>query len=302
MTWARSSNGVAFAGSSVAQLSTARLLSEVGGVRMLGAERFLVNRQRALVERLGLRIGARGVIQHGEIVERRRRCPDARGRAPSRGSPARAGRAARPWRRRRWRRYSPARLLSDGGGVRMLGAERLLADRQRALVERLGLGVGAGGSVQHGEIVERAWRCPDARGRAPSRGSPARAGRAARPSRRRPWRRYSTARLLSAGGGVRMLGAERLLADRQRALVERLGLRVGARGVVQHGEIVERRWRCPDARGRAPSRGSPARAGRAARPSRRRRWREYSAARLLSEVAVSGCSGPSAFSRIASAR
>ena len=51
----------------------------------------------------------------------------------------------------------------------MLGAERLLADRQRALVERLGLRVGAGGLVQRGEIVER-------------------------------------------GGGVGMLGAERLLA------------------------------------------------------------------------------------------
>jgi hypothetical protein len=37
----------------------------------------------------------------------------------------------------------------------MLGAECLLADRQRPLVERLGLRVGTGGEVQLGEIVER---------------------------------------------------------------------------------------------------------------------------------------------------
>ena len=56
-----------------------------------------------------------------------------------------------------------------------------------------------------------------------------------------------------------MFGAERPLTDGKRALVERLGLRVGAGGLVQQGEIVEER-------------------------------------------AVSGCSGPSAFSMIASAR
>ena len=37
----------------------------------------------------------------------------------------------------------------------MLGAQRLLADRERPLVERLGLGVGTGGVVEIGEVVER---------------------------------------------------------------------------------------------------------------------------------------------------
>ena len=52
----------------------------------------------------------------------------------------------------------------------MLGAERFLADRQRALIERLGLARRRPWhAVEFGEIVERAWRCRDARGRAPSR-------------------------------------------------------------------------------------------------------------------------------------
>ena len=38
----------------------------------------------------------------------------------------------------------------------MLGAERLLADRDGALEERLGLGVAAGGLVELGEVVEPA--------------------------------------------------------------------------------------------------------------------------------------------------
>ena len=37
----------------------------------------------------------------------------------------------------------------------MVGAERLLRDRQRALEERLGVGVAALGSVQLGQVVER---------------------------------------------------------------------------------------------------------------------------------------------------
>jgi hypothetical protein len=36
----------------------------------------------------------------------------------------------------------------------MLWAQRLLADRQSALVERLGLGVAAGGPVELGEAVK----------------------------------------------------------------------------------------------------------------------------------------------------
>ncbi len=47
-------------------------------------------------------------------------------------------------------------IVEREGDVGMLGAERLFSDRQRTLVERLGLRVGAGGTVQLGEIVERA--------------------------------------------------------------------------------------------------------------------------------------------------
>jgi hypothetical protein len=46
-------------------------------------------------------------------------------------------------------------IVKRGGGVRMLGVERLLSYRQRAFVERLGLPIGADGGVQLGEIVER---------------------------------------------------------------------------------------------------------------------------------------------------
>ena len=38
-----------------------------------------------------------------------------------------------------------------------------------------------------------------------------------------------------------MLGAERLLPDRERALIERLGLGVAALGIVEHGQVVEAR-------------------------------------------------------------
>jgi hypothetical protein len=37
---------------------------------MLGAERLLIYGERALVERFGLRVGADGMVQLGEIVER----------------------------------------------------------------------------------------------------------------------------------------------------------------------------------------------------------------------------------------
>ena len=67
---------------------------------------------------------------------------------------------------------------------------------QRALVERLGVGVAALGLVQRGQVVER-------------------------------------------GGDIGVIGAERLLADRESALVERLGVGVAALGLVQHGQIVE---------------------------------------------------------------
>ena len=38
--------------------------------------------------------------------------------------------------------------------IRVVGAERLLVDRQRALVQRLGLGIAALGAIQLGEVVE----------------------------------------------------------------------------------------------------------------------------------------------------
>ena len=65
--------------------------------------------------------------------------------------------------------------------------------------------------------------------------------------------------VVEARGGLGMLGAERLLADRQRPFVERPRAGEVALGLKQAGEVVE-------------------------------------------ALAVSGCSGPSAFSRIASAR
>ena len=41
------------------------------------------------------------------------------------------------------------------GHIGMIGAERLLLDREAALVERFGLGVAALGDVKGGQIVER---------------------------------------------------------------------------------------------------------------------------------------------------
>src|SRR5271165_988375 len=111
-------------------------------------------------------------------------------------------------------------------GVRMLGAERLLVDRQRPLVERPSAGEVALGLKQIGEVVE-------------------------------------------ARRGIGMLGAERLLADRRRPLEERPRAGQVALGVKQKGEVVgsRRYW---DARGRAPSRRSPApaRGAAARRPGR----------------------------------
>ena len=105
----------------------------------------------------------------------------------------------------------------------MLRAEDLLADRQGALVERLGLVVGALVLVEHGQVVEAEWPRRDARGRGPSRGSPGRAGRAARPRRSGPGP-VERGQVVEDRGHVGMLGAEDLLPNRQGALVERLGL------------------------------------------------------------------------------
>ena len=46
-------------------------------------------------------------------------------------------------------------VVERGGGVGVLGAQRLLVDRERPLVQGLSLGVRAGGAVEEGEVVER---------------------------------------------------------------------------------------------------------------------------------------------------
>ncbi len=46
-------------------------------------------------------------------------------------------------------------VVERGADIGVVGAERLLADREGALVERLGLGVAALGPVQLGQVVER---------------------------------------------------------------------------------------------------------------------------------------------------
>ena len=72
--------------------------------------------------------------------------------------------------------YNPPRF-SHGDDIRVIGAERLLVYRKRALVQRLGLGVAALRAVEFGEVVER-------------------------------------------GAHRWVLGTQRLLADRERALEE----------------------------------------------------------------------------------
>ena len=98
-----------------------------------------------------------------------------------------------------------------------------------------------------------------------------------------------------------MLGAERLLADRQRALVERPRAGKVALVLKQAGEVVEARRRI----GMLGAERLLADRQRALVERPRAGGRpglEAGGARLLRLVAVSGCSGPSAFSRIASAR
>ena len=94
---------------------------------------------------------------------------------------------------------------------------------------------------------------------------------------------------------IGMLGAERLLADRQRALEERPRAGEVALGLKQDGEVVEARRRI----GMLGAERLLADRQRAL--EERPRAREVAlglkqAARLLRLVAVSGCSGPSAFS------
>ena len=121
----------------------------------------------------------------------------------------------------------------------MVGAERLLAQRQGALVQRLGLGVAALALVQKGEVVERGA----------DRG-------VVGAERLLGDRQGALVQRLGLGGAalavvqhgevverladIGVVGAERLLEERQGALVQRLGLGGAALALVQPGEVVER--------------------------------------------------------------
>ena len=99
-----------------------------------------------------------------------------------------------------------------------------------------------------------------------------------------------------------MLGAEHLLADRQRALEERPRPGIVPLGPQQAGEVVEagRRVEMLGAEHLLVDRQRALVV--AAAPRQGRPWACSKEARLLRLVAVSRCSGPSTFSRIASAR
>ena len=108
---------------------------------MLGAERLLVDRQRALVEGPRRRQVALVLQQHGEVVEARRRI----GMLGAERLLADRQRALEEGPRRR----QVALVLQQHGEVvearrriGMLGAERLLADRQRAPKQRFGSRIG----------------------------------------------------------------------------------------------------------------------------------------------------------------
>ena len=133
-----------------------------------------------LHQRQSVGVAALARVELRQIVQRLSRRRDGRDRAPSRRSPATACRAARRRRSDLGRGRAAARLLSDCRDIGMVGTERLLADRQRSLVERLGVGVATLVLVELSQIVERLSRHWDGRGRAPSRRSPALACRAAR--------------------------------------------------------------------------------------------------------------------------
>ena len=122
----------------------------------------------------------------------------------------------------------------------MLGAERLLVDRQRALVERPRRRQVALVLQQGGEVVE-------ARRGVGMLGAEHLLADRQRALVERPRRRQVALVLQQAGEVVEarrrvgMLGAEHLLADRQRALVERPRRRQVALGLQQEGEVVEAR-------------------------------------------------------------
>ena len=147
----------------------------------------------------------------------------------------------------------PGEVVEGRGGVGVLGAQRLLADRQRPLVQRLGLGVRPGGDGRakarlFSTVAVSGCSGPSAFSRIAKRSMVQRLGLGVGTGGV-----VELGEVVEHGGGVGVLGAQRLLPDRQRPLVERLGLGVGTGGVVEPGEVVERGRRCRGARGPAPS-------------------------------------------------
>ena len=116
----------------------------------------LVDRQRAAKERLGLGEAVRGLEQAREIVEVGRHIRDDPARSSPRRSPARGDRAARPRRAGSWLVKQPREIVEVGRHIGMIRPIALLVDRERAAIERLGLGEAVRGSEQPREIVEAA--------------------------------------------------------------------------------------------------------------------------------------------------
>jgi len=118
-----------------------------------------------------------------------------------------------------------SQVLKARGHIGMVRAKGLLRDRQRALVERLGLRVLALGAVEQCEVVQARGDIGMVRAKGLLR------------DRQRALVERLGLRVLALGvvercevvqarGDIGMVRAEGLLIDRQRALVERLGLRV----------------------------------------------------------------------------
>ena len=80
---------------------------------------------------------------------------DDRDRALSLGSPAIACRAARRRRSDLGFAVKHRQIVQRLSDIGMIGTERFLSDRQRSLVERLGVGVATLVIVKHRQIVQR---------------------------------------------------------------------------------------------------------------------------------------------------
>ena len=166
---------------------------------------------------------------------------------------------------RPWARSSSARLSRLPGRVGVVGAQRLLADRQRPAEQRLRLPVPALGPEQPASSL-RLWPCRGGRGPAPSRGSPAPGGAAAPPPRTGPGpgAARQVVRLRPCRGGRGPAPSRGSPAPGGTAAPPpRTGPGPGA-----IRQVVEARRPCRGGRGPAPARGSPAPGGAAAPPPR----------------------------------